>query len=71
MSAGSGMSAASGMSGASGIPWLPEVFLALFYEDKHSEDSKPETAHDKPLAPRILLRTNILQIINFSYDNGC
>ena len=41
------------------------------YEDKHSEDSKPDSAHEKPLAPRVILGTNILQIINFSYDDGC
>ena len=49
------------------IPWVPEVFLALFYEDELCEETsgeaarkKPpfarvtaETAHEQPLAPRV------------------
>ena len=53
------------------LPWVAEVFLAMFYEDElcedmigkigYSEDSKLETAHEKPLAPRVLMNIKKLE----------
>ena len=48
------------------VPWVPDVFLALFgrrHERRKKkktartsfEDSKPETAHEKPLVPRVII----------------
>ena len=53
------------------VPWVPEVFLALFgrrherrkkLRGRAFEDSKPETAHEKPLAPRATEMTGSLGI---------